>query len=57
MADVGAMSEKMRGKGVARLSFVIFNRLGSCELVRPGVEEESEVAARETVPPSRRLRT
>ena len=41
----------------APLSFVIINRLGSCGLVRPGVEKESEVAARETVPPSRRLRT
>jgi serine/threonine protein kinase len=39
------------------LSFVIINRRQNCGLVRPEDEEESKIDARETVPPSRRLRT
>ena len=38
------------------LWFVIINRRGNCGLVCPD-EEESKVDVRETVPPSRRLRT
>ena len=39
------------------LSFVIINRRGNCGLVCSDEEEESKVDVRETVPPSRRLRT